>query len=249
MDTKFINFLLDISGDISMQYFRTAGLRVDKKSDDSPVSIADKQAEQAMRERIRRAYPEHGIIGEEFGVDNADAEYVWIIDPIDGTRAFIAGVDSFANMVCVLHNHRPILSGIGFPAREERYIAIDGVTYLNGTPVHSIPHRIVDCALSYTGLYMYNATQLKTFAKLRTMTNGERVGGDAHNYCRLAAGDARIVCEADLQPYDFLPLVPILQNAGATISDWQGNPLHIHSSGEVIASPAHHTQIIEALQA
>ena len=97
-----------------MQYFRIDDLHVDKKSDNTPISIADRKIESALRNLISHVYPQHGIIGEEFGADNPHAEYVWSIDPIDGTRAFIAGIDGFANMVCLLHNRHPIVSGIGF---------------------------------------------------------------------------------------------------------------------------------------
>ena len=248
MNTDFINCLLDVSRDISMHYFCKDNLHIETKADQSPVSIADKKAETAIRELIHQSYPAHGIIGEEFGADNADAEFVWSIDPIDGTRAFISGLDTFANMVCVLQNNIPIASGIGFPARGERYIAINGVTTLNGTQVQSQSYPISACQLSYTGLYMFTETQAKTLDKLRHVTAGESVGGDAYNYCRLAAGDNRIVCEADLQPYDFYPLIPILKNAGAYITDWQGQTLTRHSTGEVIASPSNHQQIIQVLQ-
>lgn len=254
MTPKFINTLLDTAGKIAMQYFRTQGLSISTKSDNSPVSIADKQAEQAIRQHITATYPTHGIIGEEFGTTNPTAEYLWIIDPIDGTKAFIAGENTFANMVCLLHNGTPILSGIGFPAmtqntrQGERYIAHNDTTTLNNTPIQVQPHAVADCTLCYTGEYMFNADELPAVHALQHATARTKTGGDAYNYCRMATGDAHIVIESDLQPYDYLPLMPIIHNAGGTITDWQGNALTLNSAkstgGQVLATPAHHAEIL-----
>ena len=201
MNMDFINTLLDASRDVTMGYFRSTDLSIDTKADQSPVSVADKESETVIRKLISESYPDHGIIGEEFGTTNGDADYIWIIDPIDGTKAFIAGIDTFANMVCLLHKGTPIISGIGFPARDERYIAIDGVTYLNGSPVKVVSHAVADCDVCYTDTTMFPTDAHKQgLATLQSMTKGEITGGDAYNYCRMAMGDARVVIEANLQP-------------------------------------------------
>lgn len=248
MNIDFINTLLDASRDVVMGYFRNPHLSIDTKADQTPVSIADRESEIIIRKLIEQFYPDHGIIGEEFGITNRDVDHIWIIDPIDGTKAFIAGIDTFANMVCLLHKGIPILSGIGFPARNERYIAIDGITYLNGETITVQHHELINCSLCYTDPSMFKSTQIQQVTAIKAITQDENIGGDAYNYCRLAGGDARVVMEADLQPYDFLPLVPIIENAGGTITDWNGHPLTLTSTGEAIATPHDHTIAINALQ-
>lgn len=250
MHVDFMHHLLDVSQNISMHYFRSEDLCVDTKSDASPVSVADKKSETAIRESIRKAYPHHGIIGEEFGTENVGASpYTWIIDPIDGTRAFIAGRDTFANMVCLLENNRPILSGIGFPAKSERYMAYDGKTTRNDVIIHVDTHvDIASAKTCHSGLHMFNDTQRVYLGAVMDATHDVLETGDAYNYCRLCAGDNLVVCEADLQPYDFLPVQLMVQNAGGTITDWQGKDLTMDSIGEVLATPCNHAQIIQILQ-
>ncbi|MGB1361136.1 MAG: inositol monophosphatase family protein [Alphaproteobacteria bacterium] len=244
MDKNFINTLLDAAGDITLNYFNSDNLHIETKADDSPVSKADKDAETVIRGLIKQSYPEHGIIGEEFGCENEGAEYTWIIDPIDGTRAFINGIDTFANMVCLLHNDKPILSGIGFPAKSQRYIAYDNKTFVNEIETTVGVHNLSDCKVSYSLSEMFTADEFKTVEKITAFTQGAKVGGDAYNYCRMTAGDNLIVMESDLKPYDFLPLVPIIKNAGGYIADWNGNELTLQSGNQVIATPFEMNELV-----
>ena len=235
MNIQFLNTLLDTAGDITLHHFGADNLNVESKADDSPVTIADTLAEKTLRALIKQSYPEHGILGEEFGVESSDADYMWIIDPIDGTRAFMNGIDTFANMVGLLHRGVPIMSAVGFPARGERYIGIDNKAYLNGVEIMASTAPLSECKLSYTGAYMFTPDEFDAVEMVALRSDGVIEGGDAYNYCRMACGDNRVVVESDLKPYDFLPLIPIINGAGGTITDWNGNTLTLNSGTQVVA--------------
>ena len=235
MNTNFLNDLLDTASKITLEYFGADNLNVESKADNSPVTVADKLAERTLRALIKQSYPDHGIFGEEFGMENPDAEYMWVIDPIDGTRAFMNNIDTFANMVGLLHRGVPIMSAVGFPARGERYIGIDDKAYLNGLEITASSAPLNECKVAYTGAYMFNSDEFDTVEMLASRCEGVIEGGDAYNYCRVACGDNRVVVESDLKPYDFLPLIPIINGAGGTITDWNGNALTLNSGEQVVA--------------
>ena len=246
MNTEFLNKLLDTASEITMRYFGS-DLNIESKSDDSPVTTADRESETAIRKLINETYPDHGILGEEFGSENAGAEYVWIIDPIDGTKAFINNIDTFANMVGLLKNGVPVMSGIGFPAKNERYIGIDNKAYMNGNEITVSNQELAECDVCFCGQYMFNESELNQVNKVIEKARGTIVGGDAYNYCRVAFGEKRVVVESDLHPYDFLPLVPILNGAGANITDWNGDNLTMKSTGQVVAGGNAYNQALEIL--
>ena len=243
MNRDFLNKLMDVSGEITMGFFGS-DLNVQSKNDDSPVTIADQESERALRDMINQTYPEHGILGEEFGAEKQDAEYVWIIDPIDGTRAFINHIDTFANMVGLLKNGVPIMSAVAFPAKGERYMGIDGKAFLNEQPISASSHDLSACDVCFCGEYMFDKEEWATVQNVIDHAKGTIVGGDAYNYCRMACGDARVMVESDLHPYDYLPLVPIVEGAGAHISDWQGDVLTMHSTMQVIAGGSAYQQVL-----
>ena len=136
---KFANLLADDASKISMKYFRKT-LKIQNKDDESPVTIADKETEQIIREQIRKNYPNHGILGEEYEDENLDSEFIWVIDPIDGTRSFIAGHKDFGNLISLLHNNKPVIGIINCPAHNERWLGIKNLrTTCNGCLLYTSP--------------------------------------------------------------------------------------------------------------
>ena len=247
MNVNFLNKLMDTASDITMPYFKSNNFNIESKQDGSPVTIADKESELALRKLINEAYPDHGILGEEFGSENADAQYVWIIDPIDGTKAFVSQIDTFANMVGLLKNGVPIMSAIGFPAKGERFIGIGGVAYLNGEIITASTANLSDCDVCFCGSYMFDEQETKQVENVIASSGGTIVEGDAYNYCRMACGDSRIIIESDLQAYDFLPLVPIVNGAGGRVTDWAGDILTMDSSMQVISGGTAYDSAIKLL--
>ncbi|MCV6637267.1 histidinol-phosphatase [Candidatus Albibeggiatoa sp. nov. NOAA] len=242
--------LADASGTVIRQYFRTP-VAVDDKPDSSPVTIADREAERVMRELIQQAYPEHGIYGEEMGVENQDAEFVWVLDPIDGTKSFITGKPLFGTLISLLHHGQPILGMIDQPITRERWIGgIDLPTTLNGQAV-----KVRNCAnLSQAILYattplMFEGQDKVAFERLCQQIKLPLYGADCYAYALLAMGFVDLVVEADLSPYDYCSHVPIIEQAGGVITDWQGQALGLDSDGRVVAAgdKALHQQVLNVL--
>lgn len=235
--TALAHELADVSGDIALSHFRKS-VTVDAKADASPVTIADRDAEAAMRERIRKAFPDHGIIGEEHGREAADAEWVWTLDPIDGTVSFINGVPLFGTLIALLHRGTPWLGCINHPALRERWIGGAGApTRLNGEPVRTRSCAGLKSATLYsTGPEYFEPDDLKAFDRLAAHVGRRRYGGtDCYAYAMVAAGWTDMVCEKVSQLHDFAALGPVIAGAGGMVTDWAGNPLEIDSKGDVIA--------------
>jgi histidinol phosphatase-like enzyme (inositol monophosphatase family) len=232
-----VHDLADASGAIALQHFRTS-YSVDIKSDSSPVTIADRDGESAMRDLIRRAFPDHGIIGEEHGSEKADAEWVWTLDPIDGTVSFINGVPLFGTLIALLHQGKPWLGCINHPALRDRWIGGAGEpTTLNGKPVRTRAcTALKDATLYSTGPEYFEPETLAAFERLAGAVRRRRYGGtDCYGYAMVAAGWTDMVCEKLSCLHDFAPLAPVIEGAGGIITDWKGQPLTIASDGDVIA--------------
>ena len=248
--TSFANYLADESTKIIKQYFRNP-LKIDAKEDKSPVTIADKKTELKIRELIETKYPNHGILGEEFASSNIDSEYVWVIDPIDGTRSFIAGHKDFGTLIALLHNNKPVIGIINCPIHEERWLGIEGKkTTMNGIEVQT--SKIKDLKKSYvctSGLYFDNDHFRKGFDKIIQQTRYHRFGGDCYMYGMVASGYIEIVVEDTLKAHDYMALVPIIEGAGGKISDKYGKNINIYSEGSVIASANDqlHKQLIDII--
>ena len=230
--------LADRAGEIQRRYFRTP-VSIDTKDDASPVTIADREAEAAMRELIAASYPEHGILGEEHGRERIDAEFVWVLDPIDGTKSFITGRPLFGTLIALAHGGRPVLGLIDQSILRERWVGIEGVgAAWNGRPirVRACP-RIEDAVLFATSPGMFRAgPENDGFARVQRRVRLPMYGGDCYAYGLLAMGFADLVVEASLQPYDFMALVPVIEGAGGVVGDWQGEALRIGSTGQVVAA-------------
>jgi inositol-phosphate phosphatase / L-galactose 1-phosphate phosphatase / histidinol-phosphatase len=229
--------LADTARRIVRGYFRQP-VTVEDKADASPVTIADREAEAAMRRVIGEAAPDHGILGEEYGPERVDAEWVWVLDPVDGTKAFITGKPSFGTLIALLHRGRPVLGIIDQPILDERWLGVAGrPTTLNGEPI-----RVRSCqALNLAALYatapeMFAGADARAFEGLRRRVKLPRYGADCYAYGLLACGFVDLVAEASLQPYDYLPLVAVIEGAGGLITDWQGQPLGLASDGRALAA-------------
>ncbi|MXP26849.1 histidinol phosphate phosphatase [Altererythrobacter indicus] len=233
-------------------HFRTA-LDPERKGDASPVTIADRAAEEAMRAILTEERADDGIIGEEFGVTEGRSGRKWVLDPIDGTVGFLAGRPMFGTLIALLVEGFPVLGIIDQPINDERWLGVTGKdTTLNGQPVHTRRCReLSDAALATTGPHYFDDHQGEHFMALAAKTDHKRMvmGGDCYNYAMLASGHIDIVCEAGLKLYDFAALVPIVEGAGGSMSDWNGDPLHAESDGHVIAlgDPARLEDVVAAL--
>ncbi|HUC60372.1 MAG TPA: histidinol-phosphatase [Alphaproteobacteria bacterium] len=229
--------LADAAGAIIRGHFRQP-IAVDEKSDQTPVTIADRAAEAAMRALIEQRFPEHGIIGEEHGSTRAEAEHVWVLDPIDGTKSFISGIPLFGTLIALTRRGRPVLGVIDQPILRERWLGAEGrATTLNGAPVRARACAALDRATLFSTApeLMFQGADAAGFARLRAAVKLVRAGGDCYAYAQLASGFIDLVVEAQLKPYDYCALAPVIAGAGGTITDWQGRTLDLAADGRVIA--------------
>lgn len=248
--TEFKSFcteLANISAGIIKQYFRT-GIAVESKADKSPVTIADKKAEEAMRELIAKRYPEHGIFGEEFGITNEGAEYTWILDPIDGTKSFICGAYSFGTLIGLLKNGEPILGVYNHPILNDFLLGDNHQTFINEvkTSVRNC-NKLDDAVLLTTDhLNIEKYQNIEKFNNLIKKVKLYRNWGDCYGYYLLATGYADIVIDPIMSPWDLLPLIPIIKGAGGIVTDYQGNDA-VKGKSTVASNPYLHSEVISAL--
>ena len=229
----------DAAGAVIRPLFRSA-LLVEAKGDASPVTEADRQAELAMRALLRERFPDHGIWGEEFGPDRADAEYLWVLDPIDGTRAFVTGRPLFGTLIGLLHHGVPILGLIDQPGIGERWIGARGRptrfrSPLGGTAACRPCPALAAAELSCTSPDMFEAKDRPGFERLRAAARRVTWGGDCYAYGLLALGLIDIVAESTMKPWDWAALVPVVEGAGGRMTGWAGEPLTLESDGRVLA--------------
>ncbi len=242
----------DAAGQISRRYFRAAP-PAELKPDQSPVTVADRQAEQAMRAVIRAAFPEHGILGEEFGLENPGAAYRWVLDPIDGTRAFITGRPLFGTLIALLHEGTPILGLIDQPVLGERWLGQAGKpTSFRGPFGGTAGTR--RCAELAAAELSCTAPEMLGDARSRWQVLADAIGrvtwgGDAYAYGLLVLGHIDIVAERDLKIWDWAALLPIVEGAGGRMTDWAGEKLTADSAGDAVAvgDPALLDAVIEKL--
>lgn len=252
--TAFIGRLATASGETILPFFRTS-LSIDNKStrDFDPVTEADRAAEAVMRRLIKANFPQHGIVGEEFGSEREDAEYVWVLDPIDGTTSFIAGRPIFGTLIALTVEGWPVLGVIDQPIAKERWVGVTGKpTLFNGGLVRARTCPALDQALlATTGPHYFTDGEAVQFLALASKVARRRIiyGGDCYNYGLLASGHVDCVVEAGLKLHDFAALIPIVEGAGGMMCDWAGEPLNADSAGNVIAlgDPARLEDVLETL--
>ncbi len=230
-----------------------SGLSSERKSDASPVTAADRAAEEAMRRIIKAEFPRDAIHGEEFGAEAGNSGRTWVLDPIDGTAGFLAGRPIFGTLIALVQEGWPVLGVIDQAILDERWIGATGmVTTLNGKPVRTRPCPVLaDATLATTGPHYFDDHDGAHFMGLAARTDHRRMvmGGDCYNYAMLATGHVDVVCEANLKLHDYAALVPVVEGAGGVMCDWNGDPLHAASSGHVLAlgDPARLEDVVEAL--
>lgn len=230
-DIALAHALADAAGAAIRPYFRAA-FQQEQKADASPVTQADREAEAAIRLILERERPQDGIIGEEYGNEREDAERVWVLDPIDGTRSFIAGRPIFGTLIALTVAGRPVLGLLDQPVTGERWIGADG----HPTTIGGEPARTRACIYPGSALFATTAPWFcGKFDILREATGDTLLGGDCYNYALLASGHVDLVVEEGLKLYDFAALVPIVENAGGRMTDWSGLPLGTGSDGRVVA--------------
>ncbi|MET1754050.1 inositol monophosphatase family protein [Novosphingobium sp. RD2P27] len=244
--------LADVAGAAIRPHFRS-GLEVESKSDASPVTIADRAAEEAMRRTLKAEVPRDGVIGEEFGTEEGASGRTWVLDPIDGTVSFLAGRPIFGTLIALLVDGWPVLGVIDQPILQERWVGVSGrPTRFNGSDARTRPCPKLDrAALATTGPQYFDDHEGEHFMALAARTDHKRMmmGGDCYNYGLLASGHLDVICEAGLKLHDWAALVPIVEGAGGTMCDWNGEPLHAGSDGRVLAigDPARLEDVIEAM--
>jgi inositol-phosphate phosphatase/L-galactose 1-phosphate phosphatase/histidinol-phosphatase len=234
----FAHELADRAGEVVRRYYRMP-IAVDYKADESPVTIADREIEGVMRDLIRSRFPDHGIEGEEFASEHGEAELVWNLDPIDGTKAFLVGRPTFGTLISLLRAGRPVLGIIDQCILHERWVGILGEpSTCNGSAirVRSCPD-LAHAVLSTTAPEMFKTAEEQTaFARIAQAVRFPVYGGDCYAYGLLAMGFADLVVESDLDLHDFAALVPVIEGAGGIITDWAGQVLGRGSDGRVVAA-------------
>jgi len=219
----------EVAAAVVRPFFRS-GISADLKGDESPVTIADRAAEQAMRAVISARFPEHGILGEEHGLERGSARLRWVLDPIDGTRAFITGRAMFATLIGLLDDGVPVLGLVDQPMTRERWLGVAGrrTTFrgpLGGVAGTRACPDIAAAELSATSPQMFDADQTTRWRRLEAAVRRTTFGGDAYAYGLLALGQIDLIAEADLKVWDWAALAPVIEGAGGKITDWDGRPL------------------------
>ncbi|HEV7287239.1 histidinol-phosphatase [Sphingomonas sp.] len=249
-DIDLAQRLADAAGAAIRPYFR-GQFGLESKDDASPVTLADKAAEAAMRRLIIAERPMDAIIGEEEAARDGTSGRTWVLDPIDGTRSFIVGRPIFGTLIALLEDGWPVLGIIDQPIIAERWLGVTGRTTLfNGQPAQARTCRELSKALlATTSPALFTDDQLHAFEHVDAAVLSTVLGGDCYNYGLVASGHLDLVIEAGLKLHDFAALVPVVEGAGGRMCDWQGDPLHAGSNGEVIAAgdPARIEELVEAL--
>jgi len=249
-DVELAHRLAEAAGTAIRPYFR-AEHGLETKSDASPVTLADRAAEEAMRRLIVAERPMDAIQGEEFAPREGSSGRCWVLDPIDGTRAFIAGRPIFGTLIALVEDGWPLLGVIDQPVLGERWIGVAGRdTLFNGRPARTrLCRELGQALLATTSPALFSDDELHAFEHLDAAVRSTVLGGDCYNYACLASGHLDVVAESGLKLHDFAALVPVVEGAGGRMCDWQGDPLHAGSTGEVIAvgDPARVDDVLEAL--
>src|SRR5499427_887957 len=239
--SAFVNELATVSGETILPFFRTA-LSIEDKGRHGgfdPVTAADHAAETAMRTLIRRTFPGHGIVGEEYGDEHADAEYVWVLDPIDGTKSFISGMPAWGTLIALTRSGKPVFGMMHQPflrerfngdGRMARYRGPAGERQLMVRPCENLKRAV----LSTTSPRLMREKDRSAFARVEAAARLSLYGGDCYAYCMLAAGHIDLVIETEIKRHDIVPLIPIITGARGIVTTWSGEAAE--NGGRIIAA-------------
>jgi myo-inositol-1(or 4)-monophosphatase len=246
---SFMAGLAQRSGEFILPLAADPALAVETKVDLTPVTAADRGAEELMRRLIAAEYPAHGVIGEEFGSERPDAEWVWVLDPIDGTKSFVTGVPLWGTLIALLHRGQPVLGCIHQPVLGQLVVGDGSVTTLNGRPVRCRPtRRIADATLLTSD--PFNPAKHQdgaAFQRLTAQAKLVRTWGDCHGYLLVATGRADVMLDPIMNPWDIAALVPVIRGAGGVITDWRGGAPYPAQSTVAAATPELHAAVLAAL--
>lgn len=250
------NEMADEAAAISLSYFRKPMDVQNKAAGDlfDPVTQADKQVEQIIRQKVSARFPQHGFFGEEGDNEQHDNRHIWVVDPIDGTRAFITGMPAWGTLIALFDGEDVVLGLLDQPFLQERFIAYDGVSSLHSkNGVQKLSTRAtteIDAAIMHctTPEMFKDPAQLACFERLASECAMTRYGGDCYGYALLAMGHIDAVIEADLQPYDIQALIPIVNSAGGVITNWQGESAVAGGAIVASANPVLHERLLKRLQ-
>ena len=227
--TQFVNELATLSGQAILPFFRSGFSITDKSLGGAfdPVTEADRAGESAMRHLIKRTFPTHGIIGEEFGSEQVEAEYVWVLDPIDGTKAFMAGLPLWGTLIGLMRNQAPAFGMMHQPFTAERFFGDGGsASYRGPQGERRLMTRrcasIAEATISTTSPRLFTGEALAAYERVERETKFARYGCDCYAYCMLAAGHIDVVVETGLKPHDIVALIPIIEGAGGIVTSWDG---------------------------
>ncbi len=258
----FANELADISSEIIKKYFRCHSSKIGQvmKDDNSPVTIADKEVERAIRNAIVKKFPDHGIIGEEEDDVNMDSDYQWIIDPIDGTSSFIIGRPTFGTLIALAYQNKSMLGIMNQPISGERWVGVNQPGFMQGAWLNnqkittSDRNHLNDAILCTTSPFFFQNHNQQAFNKLTKATKyqqygGVVYGGDCYSYALLATGFVDIVLDPSLKIYDYAALIPIIEMAGGIVTDWSGNEVRLESNFKMLAcsNKKIHQQVLREL--
>jgi inositol-phosphate phosphatase/L-galactose 1-phosphate phosphatase/histidinol-phosphatase len=239
---SFAHHLADIANLIIKKYYRLNNGEM-AKPDESPVTLADQEIELAWRVEIKKHFPSHGIIGEEYLSHQETADDLWVLDPIDGTSSFITGKPVFGNLIGFVNKKKPVFGMINQPITQERWFSNQNQETIFGNQVIKTRncYNLADAVLCTTSPYFFDDSDIKILQTISKLTKYQKIGGviyggDCYNYACLAMGFVDIIIEPGLKVYDFTAIIPIIENAGGIVSDWHGKPLKLQSNAKLLAS-------------
>jgi histidinol phosphatase-like enzyme (inositol monophosphatase family) len=250
--TPYRDFLPELaaaSADCIRPFFANPDLVVETKSDATPVTAADRGAEEVLRRLIKAKFPAHGIVGEEHGSENPDAEFVWVLDPIDGTKSFITGVPLWGTLIALLHQGQPVLGCINQPILGQQMIGDGTTTTLNGRPVRTrATTRLADATFLTSDPFNYRQRLSAGANDLLARAKLVRTWGDCYGYLLVAAGLADIMIDPIMNPWDIAALVPVIRGAGGVITDTKGNTPYPAENTVACATPELHAEVLAGLK-
>lgn len=248
---QFARTVADAARRPSLHYFR-ADPELHIKADGSPVTVADRETERVIRDLLSQSYPQHALMGEEYGWTRSDQSYTWVVDPIDGTKSYLAGAPTYGTLLALLYEGKPVLGIIDIPALDERWCGVVGQpTTMNDRPVKSSSCAGVEQAvLTVISPDKLNADERLAVDALSRMARVCRYSSDGYSHPLLASGYVDMSVAVGQQPFDYLAVVPVVEGAGGCISDWAGKPLGLDSDGRILvtATPELHREALNVLR-